>query len=85
MERKKKIQFNNQTIEVTEVPFTTGGEYWNEYLLDDGSVLKLKIVATEILRVDGQFDADGNPQYVVRSTNIVSVSGSERLRKQPPQ
>lgn len=81
MERRKRIQFQGQMVDATEVSFQAGGEHWNEYLLDDGSVIKLKTITTEIVRVDGQYDPDGNPVYVVKSTNIVTVSAPEKLRR----
>lgn len=83
MERRKKITFQGQVVDATEVSFQAGGEHWNEYLLDDGSVVKLKTVATEFLRIDGQYDQDGNPMYLVKSTNIVAVSAPEKLRRPP--
>ena len=60
---------------------TSSQEFWNEYLLDDGTVVRVKLVATEFLRVDGQFDADGNPVYVVKSTNVMSIQSPEALKK----
>jgi hypothetical protein len=39
-------------------------------------------VVTEILRIDGQYDADRNPMYVVRSSNVVAISSPEGLRRQ---
>lgn len=83
-ERKKKIQLpNGQSVEASEVPFQTGAEHWNEYVLQDGSVLKLRTVTTEILRVDGQYDNDGNPVYILKSTNVLAVSAPDSLRRQP--
>lgn len=61
--------------------FQTGAEHWNEYLLTDGSVVRLKAVVTEILKVDGKFDNEGNPVYVVKSANVVTVSASDRARE----
>lgn len=80
-ERKKQIPTPNGPLDVTEMPFQTGGEHWNEYLLSDGSVLRLKAVVTEILRVDGKKDAEGNPVYIVKSANVVAVSASDRAKK----
>lgn len=78
--RKKKIPLQDgSTIEGTVMPFQTGGEHWNEYLVDDGSVLRLKLVATEVIRLDGQFDQEGNPLYMVNSTNVLTVSAPEDL------
>lgn len=81
VERKKTITVPGlgQT-EVTEVGFRASGEHWNEYLVDDGTVLRVKLVATEVLRIDGQFDEEGNPAYIVKSTNVMNVSASDEKR-----
>lgn len=82
MERKRRIDVPGiGEKDVTEVGFRSSGEHWNEYLLDDGSVIRLKLVATEVLRVDGEFDPEGNPAYFVKSTNVVNVSAPEDLRR----
>jgi hypothetical protein len=59
----------------------TGGEHWNEYLLEDGSVLKMKLVVTEVVRVEGQYDPQGNPAYMVNSTNVVAIDPADDLKK----
>ena len=56
----------------TPIGFQSAREYWNEYLLDDGTIIRLKLVATEVLRVDGMKDANGGPVYVVKSTNVIT-------------
>jgi hypothetical protein len=61
--------------------FRTTSEDFNEYLLDDGSVIKLKVVVTEVARIEGMYDAQGNPAYFVNSTNVVSVDAPDDLRK----
>jgi hypothetical protein len=82
MERRRKIKLpDGRTVDAIEMPFQTGAEHWNEYLLHDGSVLKLKTVVTEVLKIEGEYDADGNPQYALKSTQIVSVSPSDRARQ----
>lgn len=70
-------------VDAVEVGFRTSGEHWNEYLLDDGTVLRLKVVSHQIFRVEGQFDEMGNPAYLIRSQNVVSASSPENLRRQP--
>jgi len=83
VERKKTIDIPGLgRVEVTEVGFRTSGEYWNEYLADDGTVIRLKAVVTEILRLDGQYDPEGNPAYIVKSSNVTSVSAPDELRRQ---
>lgn len=81
MERRRKIPFGNREVEAIEMTFQTGGEHWNEYVLNDGSVVRLKPVVTEILRAEGEYDNEGNPVYVIKATTVVSVSASERARR----
>lgn len=84
MERKTRLNVPGLgEVDVTAVGYRSGGENWNEYLADDGTVIRLKPVVTSIFRVDGQYDAEGNPVYVVKSTNVMSVSPPEELRRQP--
>jgi len=56
-------------------------ENWNEYILEDGTVIKLKPVLTEVLRVENEWAADGNPVYFLKSTQVLSVDAPENLRK----
>jgi hypothetical protein len=83
VERKRKINLGSGEVEVTEVGFRSAGENFQEYLADDGSVLRVKLVVTNVLRVDGQYDPQGNPLYLVQSTNVMAVSAPEELKRQP--
>ncbi len=79
MERKRQIPIQGQgLVDVTEVGFRSTGEYWNEYLLDDGTVARIKLVVANVFRVDGQTDNKGQPFYVIESTNITSISAEGR-------
>jgi hypothetical protein len=81
--RRRKIKGpDGSDVDAVELSFQNTREHWNEYLLDDGSILKLKPVATEVFRIEGKFDGEGNPVYVIRSRNIVVVSAPENLKRQ---
>lgn len=83
MERKKRVTLPGLgEVDATVVGYRSGGENWNEYLADDGTVIRIKLVVTEVVRVDGQYDPEGNPVYLVRSTNVTSISAPEELRRQ---
>jgi hypothetical protein len=80
--RKKKVQLPDGSFADAEVmPFRGDVEHWNEYLLDDGTVVRMKAVVTEIARVEGQYDTEGNPAYIINSTNVTHVSSPEELKK----
>jgi hypothetical protein len=56
-------------------------ERWNVYDLDDGTQLRMKAVVLEIWKLIDEFDADGNPKYVVRAQGTMSVLAPEALKK----
>jgi hypothetical protein len=79
---KKKVRLQTgQEVEGTVMPFQVGGEHFNEYVVEDGTILKVKLVVTEVLRIDGAYDVEGNPVYLVGSTNVTSVSPPESLKQ----
>ena len=78
MERRRQIRLpNGDLVDATEIGHRTTGEHWSEYLLDDGTVARLKLVVTNVYRVEGQRDAKGQPVYVIESTNVVSISATQ--------
>jgi hypothetical protein len=80
--RKRKVPFDGELVEATVMPYQTGAENWNEYLLDDGAVVRIKLVVTEVLRLEGKYDAEGNPFYLVKTTNVTTVSAPDNLRRE---
>jgi hypothetical protein len=81
MADKIKINLGSEIVEATPVPVNQASEYFNQYLLEDGTVLRMKLVATKIFRVDDRFDAEGNPVYFVQSTNVLSADAPGNLKK----
>jgi hypothetical protein len=82
-EVKKTIPLLGREVEVADVPISKSTEPWSEYVLEDGSVVRFKSVATSILRVEGQYNpADGLPVYLVLSSPVVNVvSAPDNLRQ----
>jgi hypothetical protein len=70
-------------VDAVELSFRSSGENWNEYLVDDGTVVRIKLVVTEVARIEGEYDADGNPAYAIRSANVTAISAPDELRRQP--
>jgi hypothetical protein len=82
-ETKKKMPLFGTEMEVSDVPIAKSQEAFNTYELEDGTVLKVKNVATSILRVEGQFNPlpDGRPIYLVFTSPVVSVESSPLTKK----
>jgi len=76
-----KVNFEGGEVDATEIDFQTRREDWNEYQLMDGSIIKLKAVVTQILRIEGRYDREDNPVYRVKSTNVLWVKSTDELKK----
>lgn len=72
---------NGNPIDAEQIPVTQSIENWNQYILEDGSVLKMKVVVSEILRLLDRYDMAGDPIYVIKSTNVISAECPNNLKK----
>ncbi len=74
---KVKIVFppnSGQQVDATEIEVGQTTDSWSVTRLADGATVRSKVVISGALRVDGQFDASGNPIYVFNMTPIINVS-----------
>ena len=72
-----KMPFQGREIDATELKFDTVKEEWNEYKCEDGSVVRLKTVASKIFRTGERNPATGELIFMVRSSNILDVVAAE--------
>lgn len=75
-----KIKVGGKEVDAELVEVAQAREVWNEYLLDDGSVLKMKLVLKKVYRLLNQFDPQGNPVYLVESQNILTTNSPDGLK-----
>lgn len=80
MAGKRKIQFQGNEVWGEEVDFETEREGWNEYVLHDGTRLKMKSVVSDVLRLE-MFQPDGSPVYFINSTNVVTAIVPDSLKR----
>jgi hypothetical protein len=77
----RKIRHSTgEEVEADVIGFRATGEHWNEYLLDDGTVFRIKLVLTEIARLKDQYDPKGDPVYAATHTQVTAVDSPESLR-----
>ena len=79
---KRKINFQGSEVLGEEVEFEVDNESFNNYILHDGTKLKMKTVVSEVIRLD-MYKPDGEPVYMINSTNIVSAVVPDILKKKP--
>ncbi len=80
MERRTRINFGGREVDATEVDIKAIKEQWDEYQAEDGTVLRLKVVVSNVYRLD-EYDPDSNPIYVIKSSNVLSSSVPEHLKR----
>lgn len=72
-----KINVGGRAVEAERMQFQATEEPWAQYRLEDGSTVKLKLVVSDVFKLTEADSVTGLPQYVVRSSNVMSV--------EPPQ
>ena len=84
MAKRVTIQSALGKLEGTEVNVTgLVGETSFEVHLEDGTILNVKPSILQVVRLDNQWDSDGNPAYNVRSQLAMFVSKTpDELRRQ---
>lgn len=68
--------------EMYDTDFTIVNEDWSRYLLEDGTLVKVRIVVFKILRTS-ETDPMGYPQFSIASNNVVSVLVPPHMKKEP--
>ena len=66
-----------------EIDFSEEKEFWNEYQLEDGTTLKVKLVLRGVKRLN-RHEPDGTPVYVINSMNVVrAVNVPNEIKAKP--
>jgi hypothetical protein len=82
-EKKVTVPFgaSGRTAAGWEVAVDESTEKWSEYKLSDGTLVRGKLTIVSAVRIEGQYDPNGNPMYSLNMTpSIVIMSADERLR-----
>jgi len=53
--------------------YNTLGEEWNEYILEDGTKIRIKTTVTKISRTD-KYEKIGDPIYLVETNVMMQVT-----------
>ena len=76
-----RVEFAGKQYDGVPVEVNQSNEHWNQYLLEDGTMLRLKSVVTHVVRVPGEYTPEGDPLYIVKSGNIVTTTCPENLKR----
>jgi len=71
----------NRPFKGDPVNFEALKEPWSEYLLDDGKILRVKLVLLKVIRNPGELTPEGNPVYGVMTNTVVAVFSPGEMPK----
>jgi hypothetical protein len=70
----KTVDYKGRKVEAEVVEFESQAEPWSQYLLKDGTTLRMKLVLLEIVRLVGEKNERGEPVYVFTAQQIVGTN-----------
>lgn len=75
-EKRVKIPFPSPLsppVDGSEVMASESTDRWSEVTMEDGTVMRIKPNVLSAVRIDGQYDQDGNPIYAVKAAHVISI------------
>ena len=83
-ENKRRVRMaSGDLVDGTIVDIVESTERFTDIKLEDGTTLRTKVAVAEVLRVDDQWDNDGNPMYVLKSQTLVVIAAApDNLKKE---
>jgi len=73
MAGRVQLKLGDEWVEGEELDFEPLSERWNEYRCSDGSLVKLRLVVSKIVKLDKR-NPTGEPIYQVMSANVLAVT-----------
>lgn len=70
---KIKMNLGGNVIEAEKMDFKQIEENWSLYRLEDGTIVKIKLIVSDVFKLPGNDPLTGMPQLLVKSTNVMSV------------
>ena len=81
---KVQVPFQGKNVSGETVDFDVEKEAWNVYLLSDGTKLKMRAIVSQVVRLENQYNAQGDPVYFVQSQNVLNAEVPDHLKQEPP-
>ena len=77
---KIKITLGGQEVEAQKMEFKPIEETWSLYRLEDDTVVKIKLIVSDVFKLPVNDPLTGMPQFLVKSANVMSVEPSSPKR-----
>lgn len=83
MTKAKVAVAPGKLVAADRLEFKAISEPWSEFECEDGTRLRVRLLVSEIFRLEDQRTQEGDPVYLVKSTNLMTVEVPESLRQLP--
>src|SRR6476660_252377 len=70
---KIKMNLGGNVVEAEKMGFKSLEESWSSYKLEDGTIVRIKLVVSDVFKLPAADPLTGLPQLLVKSTNVISV------------
>jgi hypothetical protein len=84
MSSRLTVEYEGRKVKGERVNFDIDKENWNSYSLEDGTKIRMRLVVAQVIRLDGEYTPEGDPIYLVNSTNVVTTDVPDHLKKKLP-
>lgn len=81
MGQKKTVDYQGKKVPGEVLEFEAKTENWNQYTLEDGTSVKMKVVLLEVVRVVNEYGPNGEPVYIFTAQQITGTSAPDGLKK----
>jgi hypothetical protein len=78
----RKVDFQGKQCNGKVLNFTSSEPEWLIIKVEDGTVIKVKLLLTEIIRAVGEHYENGEPGYLYSYNIMQSIVGPDALQKE---
>jgi hypothetical protein len=72
---------DGRKVPATEVSIKKAIENWNEYELDDGNTIRIKLVVVRVLKTLEKDPVTGEPVYITNTQNLMAMAPTKEDKK----
>lgn len=76
-----KVTIAGKSRDAKQIDVLEAARPWTDFLLEDGSRLRVNVIVDAVHRIEGEYDTRGNPIYFVNARTVSSTFSPENLRK----
>ena len=70
---KTRLTLGDKIIEAEKMDFKPIDESWSLYRLEDGTIIKLRLIVSEIYKLPGVDPVTRMPLFLAKSSNVMAV------------